>query len=319
MDELARLLQEQDGVVGRAQALAAGATRTSIARALRRREWVAVHPGVYVDHTGPLAWQQRAWAAVLACGPAALYGESARRAHEGPGRRDADDAVIHVAVDRDRRVTEPSGARIHRVAGFADRVQWNLGPPRIRYDDTILDLASQARDDLAAIAVLADACGARRTTAGRLLGRLDERARVPRRAFLRGVLADVAEGTCSVLEHGYLTRVERPHGLPAGERQAVRVTNGTRAYLDVRYASLGLVVELDGWLFHGSAAAHDRDLQRDLDTAAREAGTTLRLGFGQVLARGCATALAVAAVMQRLGWDGAPTPCPQCGVLDEAG
>jgi hypothetical protein len=34
-----------------------------------------------------------------------------------------------------------------------------------------------------------------------------------------GVLTDIAGGTCSVLEPGYLTRIERPHGLPTGRRQ----------------------------------------------------------------------------------------------------
>ncbi|CAI9412885.1 hypothetical protein [Nocardioides sp. T2.26MG-1] len=191
-------------------------------------------------------------------------------------------------------------------------MQWNLGPPRVRYDETILDLAVLARDDVAAVGVLADACGARRTTARRLLGCLAARARIPRRDFLAAVLVDVSEGTCSALEHGYLTLIERPHGLPVGARQAVRITGGTRAYLDVRYAALGLVVELDGWLFHGTAAAHDRDLQRDLDTLVSEAGTTLRLGFAQVFARSCATAAAVASVMQRLGWEGQLVRCPRC-------
>ena len=57
MDELAALLQEQDGLLTRVQALGAGATATWIARALRRGEWVAVHPGVYAEHAGsrPLA------------------------------------------------------------------------------------------------------------------------------------------------------------------------------------------------------------------------------------------------------------------------
>jgi hypothetical protein len=84
VDETARLLQEQDGVISRAQALEAGLTRIQIARALRRRDWVAVHPGVCVDHTGPLSWQQRSWAAVLRCWAAALCGRSAMRAHEDP-------------------------------------------------------------------------------------------------------------------------------------------------------------------------------------------------------------------------------------------
>lgn len=191
-------------------------------------------------------------------------------------------------------------------------MQWNLGPPRTRYEETILDLAVLAHDDAAAVAVLADACGGRRTTARRLATCLDARAWIPRREFLSSVLADVAEGTCSVLEHGYLTLVERPHGLPSGARQAVRAVGGRRAYIDVRYPALGLLVELDGWLFHGSAAAHDRDLERDLDAVVVETGTTLRLGYRQVIGRPCATAAAVAAVMQRLGWPGELVRCPRC-------
>lgn len=191
-------------------------------------------------------------------------------------------------------------------------MQWNLGPPRTRYEDTVLDLAVLARDDAAAVAVLADACGGRRTTAQRLAACLDARAWIPRREFLSSVLADVAEGTCSVLEHGYLTLIERPHGLPSGARQAVRAVGGRRAYVDVRYAALGLLVELDGWLFHGSAAAHDRDLERDLAALVVETGTTLRLGYRQVIGRPCATAAAVAAVMRRLGWSGELVRCPEC-------
>ena len=282
MDEVARLLREQDGVISRAQALDAGVTRTALARALRRREWVAVHPGVYVDHTGPLTWQQRAWAAALLCWPAALCGVSAQRAHEGPGHRDRDDRVIHVAVDRSRHVQGVPGVRVHRTSDLDEKVQWNLGPPRVRYDDTILDLAARARDELAAVAVLADACGGRRTTAARLHRRLGERAWVPRREFLSAVLKDLAEGTCSVLEHGYLTLVERPHGLPSGTRQAVRLVGGSTAYADVHYADLGMLVELDGVLFHASADARDRDLHRDLDAAVEQSATTLRLGYGKV-------------------------------------
>ena len=48
---------------------------------LRRREWARVHPGVYVAHTGPLSWPQRAWSAVLLVAPAALSGSSALHAH----------------------------------------------------------------------------------------------------------------------------------------------------------------------------------------------------------------------------------------------
>ncbi|KAA1421675.1 type IV toxin-antitoxin system AbiEi family antitoxin domain-containing protein [Nocardioides humilatus] len=87
MDALGSLLSQQDGVIARRQMLSTGFTPAFVARKVRRREWVQVHPGVYVDHTGALTWQQRAWAAVLACWPAALDGrpERQRRGSDQPG------------------------------------------------------------------------------------------------------------------------------------------------------------------------------------------------------------------------------------------
>lgn len=307
MDEIERLLAGQDGVIARRQALERGMTRAEIARALRRRDWVSVHPGVYVHHTGPLTWQQRAWAAVLRCWPAALAGRSALGPHEG---------AIQVVVDRHRRLEPPAGVRLHRSSGFADRVQWNLGPPRLRIEEAVIDLAVAARDDVDAVAVLADACGGRRTTAARLLEHLAARPRVSRRQFLGGVLRDVAAGACSVLEHGYLDLVERPHGLPVGQRQVVR---SATVISDVEYADLEMLVELDGRLFHTSAGQRDRDLDRDLDHATERDGTTLRLGYGQIFRDGCRTAAKVATVMQRRGWTGEPIGCEKCGGPDQPG
>src|SRR5687768_15828619 len=125
MDEIERLLELQDGVIARPQAVEAGLTEAGIARLLRRREWVKVHPGVYADHTGPLTWRQRAWAAVLACWPAALDGWSAVRAHEGPGRRRPDQATIEVMVAHRRHPKEPAGAVVRQSRRFDDQVQWN--------------------------------------------------------------------------------------------------------------------------------------------------------------------------------------------------
>lgn len=85
MDDLAGLLRDQDGVVARRQLLSLpGTDRTVVARLVRRRELVEVLRGVYVEHTGPPSWQQRAWAAVLRAWPAALADQSAWRAFEGP-------------------------------------------------------------------------------------------------------------------------------------------------------------------------------------------------------------------------------------------
>lgn len=289
---------------------------------MRRRERVPVHPGVYVDHTGQPSWRQRAWAAVLACWPAALDGRSAIRATEGPGRRFCDDAAIAVMVAHDRKVRAPEGVVVRRARAFADRVQWNLAPPRMRYDDAVIDLADRAAREIDAIAVLADACGGRRTTAHRLRASLEQFQRLARRELLVSILDDVAEGTCSVLEHGYVTRVERPHGLPRGRRQAPGVMDGRAMFRDVRYEGKRppwvQYVELDGRLFHDSTAARDRDMERDLD-AALERADTVRLGYGQVFSRACRTAAKLGRLFQIRGWDGESTPCPDCAGLSATG
>ncbi|ANH37429.1 hypothetical protein I601_0986 [Nocardioides dokdonensis FR1436] len=319
MDETSRLLRDQAGVVARRQLLALETTdATDLARMRRRRELVEVHRGIYVEHTGPLTWQQRAWAAVLWAWPAALCGESALRAADGPGRADRETDVIHVVVDRDRRLEPPPGVVVHRRAGYADQVRWNLGPPRLRYEEAALDLALAAPDDLAAVAALADACGSRRTTAQRLLASLDARPWARRRDWTRRVLQDVADGTCSVLEHAYLEQVERAHGLPVGSRQVLARSAGRTMWQDVAYEELGLLVELDSRLFHSSVRQRDRDLDRDLDQAV-DAHETLRLGWGQVVDRPCRTAARVGAVLQRRGWTGMVSPCEKCGGPDQPG
>lgn len=309
MDPAAKILREQDGLISRQQLLAGELRQHDIERMLRRRELAVVHPGVYVEHTGPLTWQQRAWSAVLYAWPAALTHDSALRAAEGPGRRQRTDGVIQVVVDWQRQLDGPAGVRVRRRRDFAALVQWNLGPPRIRYDDAIIDVAADAPCDLDAVAALADACGSRRTTAQRLLHSLHQRQRVRRRAWLESILDDVTQGTCSVLEHGYLDLVERAHALPKGRRQASHRHHGATVYRDVDYD--GLVVELDGRLFHDSTQARDHDLERDLD-AAIDGAETIRLGYGQVFERGCATAAKLGVVLRRRGWDGQPASCPDC-------
>jgi hypothetical protein len=282
-----------------------------IARMLRQRLWAPVFEGVYVDHTGRLSWKQQAWAAVLFSWPAALTHGSALRAAEGPGRRGDTESQIEVIVARKRHLVVPNGVRLHRRRGFETLVQWNLGPPRVRYEQAAIDVAVGAATEFEAIAVLARAVQSRRTTAKRMLDAMAARQRLPRRDWVTGVLTDIAEGTCSVLEHGYLTRVERPHGLPRARRQLMGAGRCGRIYRDASYA-VPVEVELDGRLFHDSAEGRDSDFDRDLVTQV-EGGLTTRLSWGQVFDRPCWTAGQVGKLLQQRGWAGTPTPCgPDC-------
>lgn len=309
------LLDLQSGVISRAQVHACGDKPWDIKRRLRRREWVRLLPGVYVDHTGEPTWHQCAWAGVLYLEPAALAGNSAVRAVVGPAwRHHDDDDPIEIAIPSDRNVEVPAGYRRRRTSYLDERVQWQTHPPRVRIEEAALDLAAAAPTEFAAIGLLADVCQTRRTTAPRLLKACAGRRRLRRRRWLGAVLTDIAEGTCSVLEHAYLTRVERAHGLPAPRRQADAESDRGPAYRDVEYDAFGLVVELDGRLFHNSASQRDVDLDRDLD-AAVDGRLSVRLGWGQVVDRGCRSAGKVAELLQLRGWTGSPRDCgPSCAL-----
>ena len=234
----AALLALQSGVVSRRQLHDAGLEPHDLKRLLRQRDLVRLHDGVFVNHTGAPTWLQRAWAGVLLAWPAALSHDSAIRAADGPGRSGRDDRTIHLAVDRRRSLAVPAGYRLHRLARLDDKVQWNTTPPRVRIEEALIDVAAEKSDDFDAIAALADAISARRTTAGRIC-RAPRRSRASSLAatFLHDVLRDLDVGTCSVLEHGYLTRIEGPHGLP--DRRAAGAGLEQRSvYRDVVYDAL---------------------------------------------------------------------------------
>jgi hypothetical protein len=300
---LASQLRMQDGVATYAQLVAGGVTRVDIERRLRRNELRRVHPRVYADHTGPLTWTQRAWAAVLYAEPAFLCWTSL----EEPKGRDVGDP-IHVAIDRSRRVRPQDGLIIHRLADLAPRT-YGGNPPRLNVEDNAFLMAHEARNEIDAIAAFAQVASRSYVSAASLRAALGRYPSLRRRPLIAGMIDDMEAGTHSVLEHGYLTKVERPHGLPMGERQAPRVGPDGNQFRDVEYAAYGLVVELDGALGHESWRDQARDADRDLDDLARLGSVTARLRWHQVFDTPCRTAARVGMILTRNGWTDAVAPC----------
>jgi hypothetical protein len=304
-------LHRQCGVISRSQVLASGGDDHLVARMVRRREWVRVHPGVYVDHTGPLTWHQRAWAAVLYAAPAVLTGASALRAH-GLRGHEADD-IIHVLVSHGRRLDGRPGLRIERSRQYDRVAQLNLSPPRVRVEHALIRVASAASTDEASVGVLADGCQTRRTTAARLAHELRASPKLPRRRLLLAIVDDVAAGALSVLERRYLLYVERAHGLPRARRQKPERSPSGSVHRDVEYVEQATLVELDGRLGHELALDRWDDLHRDI-VAATTGRLTLRAGWGQVL-QPCRLAALLAQVLTARGWTGTARPCgPGCSI-----
>lgn len=301
------LTMTQDGVISRRQILATDGTDDDIARLRRRRELIHVHRGVYVNHSGRLTQAQRHWAAVLAFWPAALAHTSALP--------DPPTTVVHVAVGPGRNLQPLPRIVLHRTPNFEHRAELDRNPPAIRLEHALIDVVSgelRREDVVSAFAVLARICATRRTIPQRILQVLATRQRVCGRRTLEAMLADVRDGACSVLERGYLHRVERAHGLPRGERQTRSTATGRSTYQDVRYRGQGVVVELDGRAFHDSPRDRDRDALRDLAELSRSGVVTTRLTYGLVFDDACRTALLIGDLLRRRGWTGRPQSCPKC-------
>jgi hypothetical protein len=236
--ELRYLLEVQDGVISRRQLLELGAAQHDVDRMLRRADLPRVQAGVYVNHTGPLTWVQRAWSAVLYYWPAAL-------------------TQLSALPETTRGGPHPRGSRRTTKRGLHS---WGTGAPEV---------------------------GLR-------------------------VEGGLVKGACSVLEHGYLVRVERRHGLPRGDRQVRGSAAGRRAWRDVTYAACRTIVELDGRPFHDTARLRDKDFDRDLDAAVDQTSLTVRLTYGQVFGTPCRTAARIGQLLQARGWSGSTRLCPEC-------
>lgn len=299
MERITVRLADQAGAISRGQLHAVGYAPHDIERMVRRRDLSPRYPGVYLRHTGVPTWIERAWLALLFVSSevdvsdVALTHRSALRAAEGPGRRDTVEDPIHVAVATSRRVRSRPGLVVHRTKRLSEHRHPGKVPPRIRYEEAVLDVASDL-GDFDALEVLTRAVGGRYSTASRLLAASRHRPRMHRRAWLEAVLADIGQGTHSVLERAFLERVTRPHGLPTPARQRRDETAIGVVYRDAVFD--GLVIELDGRLHHSEMRQWSSDMDRDLQAAAMGV-RTVRLGWGQVVGRPCQTAAALARLL----------------------
>jgi very-short-patch-repair endonuclease len=239
--------RRQHGVVTTAQLVDAGLGRGAIARRVQRGWLVPLFRGVY--QVGPVvAPQAREMAAVLACGPtAALSHHTAAalwsiRLHTG---------AIHVTVTGHQPRNKP-GLRIHRSHSLNAAVLHGL--PLTTPTRTLIDLAPHLRQhelDRATeqVQVL------KLATRDEIAAQLDKQRGVK---ALRAALFDEPALTRSEAERRLLDLV-REAGLPRPETN-VKVDG---CEVDLLWRAQRLIVEVDGYAFHGGRAAFERDRRRD--------------------------------------------------------
>jgi Transcriptional regulator, AbiEi antitoxin len=310
---LRTLARSQSGVVSRSQALRAGISKDMIRFRLASGWWQPMHRGVYATFTGVPGRPAQRWAALLAAGPgAAISFETAAELH-GLIDQGKVTGPIHVTVPHERRVVAVEGVCLHRSGRAVEAVDSCTNPPRTTVEETVLDLTQTAGnfDDVCGWVTRAFARDL--TDQTRLRKAMKARTKLRWRADLGALLLAADGGDHSVLEFRYHRDVERAHRLPEPDRQVPFTEPGGRqGRRDRLYSEYGVVVELDGRLAH-PAERQWRDKERDNAAAAADGQQTLRYGWTHVRWKPCATAVEVAKVLRRRGWDGWPRPCsPGC-------
>jgi very-short-patch-repair endonuclease len=252
-------------VVTRSQLEAAGLSRSAIAHRIARHRLHRIHPGVYLlGEPGATSRITFFTAAVYACGAQALLSHgSAAELWGMPSTRHTDVHVPAVARNPGRR----RGVRIHRArSGDPRDVRRKHGLPLTSPARTALDLATIASGpDLEHVLATA-------RVNGLLTDR--ERAAVLKRNDRHHGLANLA----TVLSRAGGPAFTRAHAerlmltLASDARlPAPRVNSRVEGLeVDFLWAEKRLLVEVDGFAFHGDREAFDRD--RDRDAALVAAG-----------------------------------------------
>ena len=309
---LSALSQSQAGVFTREQTIAWGVTVDELKAQVSAGRLLRLSPGVFFSARATPGLAGRRWAALLASGEGAVLSHWTAASVRGTSNRAQQSAWIDISIPAERHEVAVPFARVRRSRLLPAKATVFDGWPITTAEDTVLDLVGEMRAPHDVIALLTDACRSRNVTASQILDAMAVRKRQRHRQLVKDVVADIGVGVESTLEHKYLVRVERRHGLPKARRQVQGWANGVRTRKDLEYDEFDTVVELDGRLGHEGSGRH-RDRLRD-NAGTRAGKATLRYGHAD-LQDPCSVAIEVADVLRGRGWAGQPRPCgPRCPV-----
>ena len=258
---IAAIAGRQDNVISREQLAALGVGRGVIARHLERRRWQRLHRNVYLIGAAPPTLRAAARAAALTCGEDAVISHRTAAALYGLMPAGGD---VHVTVPG-RNPGERTGIRTHRVTTLS-------------FIDVVI------RDDLRLTSPARTICDVAGTESLSVTERALNEARV-QRLVTDSALERVIERTptlkgSSVIrellraqeDSGY-TRSEAERRMrrlakAAGLAQPLTNTRLLGHEVDFLWPDQRLVVEVDGYQFHGHRQRFERDRRRDQQLVA---------------------------------------------------
>jgi very-short-patch-repair endonuclease len=261
-ERISRIAEAQRGRVSTAQLYAAGISSGAISRRLASSRLIRLHRGVFaVGHMArtPLGDET---AALLAVGTSAVLSDRSAAELLGLIEHTAS-APVHVALTAKRRVSL-DGVAIHRTALLGPRdIRTRLGLPVMSPARALLDLAAGAATDRQ-LELAFDRGIVERVLRAADVAELLSRAGGHRgRGRLAAVLTRQTSGTTmtrSEAEERVLDLI-RAARLP---RPLVNARVGGYE-VDFFWPEHQLVLEVDGFRFHASRGAFERDRRKDAD------------------------------------------------------
>lgn len=257
------LAEGQHGVVTRTQLLQAGVAGHRIDYRVQRGRLTPLYRGVY--QVGPVAGRYAGeMAAVLACGPAAALSHRsaavlwAMLADAGRG------SPVDVSIRRGCRAPGPC-VRVHRMTTLNDdETTMKSGIPVTTPARTLIDLAGVASPKQLERA-LANAKRGGLLEQARLEELLGRHAHRPGAPLLRELLQPAFSPafTRSEAEARFLGLVRKARVPPPQVNASVEGME-----VDFFWRGAGLVVEVDGYDYHSSPEAFERDRDRDMRLTA---------------------------------------------------
>ncbi|WP_435203120.1 hypothetical protein [Janibacter sp. GS2] len=221
-----------------------GVTRFQAAAQVAAGRWRRVGRQTFSTRDAPLDDLAQRWRAVWEAGEgiALVDGVSALQV---AGLTGWTEDRVHISALHNHNVGPISGVAVHKVIRRVEGEVAGVGLPRTTPAVAAIRAAHWAVSDRQAATIMAMTVQQRLATGAQLLAaRRRVRGRT-RRAFIRGIALDIADGAQALGELEFAQACRR-RGMPEPTRQVLRVLPGGRAYLDVYFEEYGLVVEIDG-------------------------------------------------------------------------
>ena len=259
-DGLLELAAKQHGLLSRSQAIAAGVSNDQIQRRVASGQWQRVHPRVYRVHGAPRTWFSDLQAAALWADKPGALSHGAAASLWGFSR--FEDAPPELTITTHRK--QSTNVKLHVVNTLPSSDVVMLRGLRVTSRHrTLLDLAGTC-DPLTARACFDEAMRRRWTTTEQL-SRLVERSPHTRGVELIRSLVHEYEGgngpTESELELGVYELVDS-EGLPRPVKQRPVMAGGRLRRLDFFFPGTPIVLEADGFAWHATLDAFERERSR---------------------------------------------------------